>query len=230
MEWVRRTSAVIPQILEKSLLPLVGSLLVLPPWVWLAVRTEQCLQIISSRTIPYPKRTIWLIKILALIVGAGGVLGVAAQVRLPWFFAILPAGVVVFFGLRENVQEIIPPKPNQDASAYQSSWQQYRRLRSDYMRSWRWLGVAGVLLILLTAFADKLPNPIRIGLFVLWLVAALASVAVMYVRQLKWIRWPCPRCGCAFRGLLWRPLTPKTCVYCGLPREDGGKLVPANCR
>ena len=216
-----------PQFLDKWL-PFVAPLLVLPPWIWLAVHTRHCLQIISTRTIPYPRRTIWLIKILALIVGAGGVAGTAAAVGIPWFFAILPAGVVAFFALRENVKEIIPPKPNQDASAYQSSWQEYRRLRSDYMRSWRWFGCAGVLLILLAAFADRLSNPIRAGLFGLCVVGVLASIAVMSLKQLRWLRWPCPRCGCAFRGLWWRPWMPKNCVYCGVPREDSAKLAPAN--
>jgi hypothetical protein len=221
---------VIRQILENSVLPLVGFLLVLPPWIWLAVRTKQCLQIISSRSIPYPKRTIWLIKILALIIGAGGVLGVSDQLGIPWYVAISFAAAVVLFALRENVQEIIPPLPNQNARVYQSSWQEYGRLRNAYMRSLKWLGVIGVLLILLTAFSDKLPNPIRVVLFSLWLVSAVACIAVMYVRQFKWLRWTCPRCGCAFRGLWWRPLMPKTCVYCGLPREDNTKLVPANSR
>jgi len=215
-----------PQILEKSLLPLVGSLLVLPPWIWLAVRTKHCLQIITARSIPFPSRTIWLAKTLALIVGAGGVLGVAAQLGIPWFLAILPAAVVVFFALRENVQEIIPPKPNQDESVYQSSWEQYRRLRSDFMRSWKWLGGEGAALILLTAFADKLPNSIAVGFFAVCLVALLASFTLMTLKQLKWLRWPCPRCGCAFRGFWWRPWMPKNCVYCGLPREGNATPVP----
>ena len=215
-----------PHFLEKWL-PLVAPIVVLPPWIWLAVRTKHCLQIISNRTIPYPRRTIWLIKILALIVGAGGVMGGAAEVGMPWFLAILPAGVVVYFAFRENVQEIIPPKPNQDASPYQSSWQMYRHLRSDYIRSWRWLGGTGAMLILLMAFADKLPNPIQVGLFAFCLVAVLASSAVMSLKQLKWLRWPCPRCGCAFRGL-WRLWLPKKCVYCGLPREDNAKPTPVN--
>jgi hypothetical protein len=215
-----------PDILEKCL-PLVAALLVLAPWIWLAVRTGHCLQLISTRTIPYPRRTIWLIKIVALIVGAGGVAGTAAQLGVPWLLAILPAGIVVFFALRENVQEIIPLKPNQDPSAYQSSWEQYRHLRSDYMRSWRWFGCTGVLLVLLTAFADKLSNPIRVGLFALGVAAALASIALMSLKQLKWLRWPCPRCGCAFRGLWWRPLMPKNCVYCGLPRQENPRLASA---
>ena len=156
--------------------------------------------------------------------------GAAVAAGIPWFFAILLAGVVLFFALRENVEEIIPPKPNQDASAYPSSWQRYRRLRTDYMRSWRWFGCTGLLLVLSVAFADKLSNPLRVGLFTLCAVAVLASIAVMNLKQLKWLRWPCPRCGCAFRGLWWRPWMPKNCVYCGLLREDNAKLVPANSR
>jgi len=227
MQWVRSLIVVRPQSIE-NWLPVVASLLVLPPWIWLAVRTRHCLQVISTHTIPYPRRTIWLIKILALIVGAGGVAGAAAAAGVPWFFAILPAGVVAFFALRENVREIVPPKPDQDVSAYQSSWQQYRRLRRDYMRSWRWCAGTGLLLILLAAFGDNLPNTIRVGLFPLCVVAVLASMAMMSLKQLKWLRWPCPRCGCAFRGLWWRPWMPKNCAYCGLPREDDVKLVPAD--
>jgi hypothetical protein len=194
------------------------------------VRTRHCLQIISAHTIPYPRRTIWLIKILALIVGGGGAAAAAAAAGIPWYFAILLAGVVALFALRENVKEIIPSEPNQDASAHQSSWQPYWRLRRDYMRSWKWFGCIGLLLILLMAFADKLSSPVRAGLFALCVVAVLASSAVMYFQQLKWIRWPCPRWGCAFRGLWWRPWMPKNCVYCGLPREDNAKLVPASSR
>lgn len=214
-----------PQILEK-LLPLVGLLLVLPPWVWLAVRTEHCLRVITSGAIPFPARTIWLTKTLALIVGAGGIFGAAAQLRVAWFVAILPAGVVVFFALRENVQEIIPLRPKQDTSAYQSAWQHYRHLRRDYIQSSKWFIGGGTLLILLTAFADKLPKSIMVVSFAFCLVALLASIVVMNLKQLKWLRWPCPRCGRAFRGFWWRPWMPKHCVYCDLPREDDAKPVP----
>lgn len=149
---------------QEKLLPAIASLVVLPPWIWLAVRTKNCLQAITAHSIPFPKRTIWLIKMLALIIGAGGVLGAAPELGMPWLVAI------------------------------------------------------GVALILVAAFADRLPKTVQIGLFPLCLVAAIAAIAVMSYRQLKWLRWPCPRCGCAFRGL-WRPWLPRNCVYCGLPRE-----------
>ena len=217
-----------PLTLEK-LLPLVGLLFVLPPWIWLAVRTEHCLLVITSGTIPFPRRTIWLAKTLALIVGAGGLLGAVAQLRVPWFLAISSAVVVVFFALRENVHEIIPPRPNREASAYQLAWQHYRHLRSDYMKSWKWFIGTSTLLIVLTAFADKLPKSVLVVLFAFCLVAVLASIGIMNIKQLKWLRWPCPRCGCAFRGFWWRPWMPKHCVYCGLERRgDDANQVPVS--
>ena len=206
---------------------LAAPLIILPPWIWLALRTQHCLETLSRRTIPYTKRTIWLTKTLALIVGAVGVAAAAATAGLPWFLAILPAGILVFLALRENVKEIVPPKPNQNASVIQSSWEEYRRLRRDYVRSWIWFGCAVVLLVLLVFFAGKLPNPLKGVLFILSAVALLASIAVMHAKQLRWVRWPCPRCGCAFRGM-WRPLLPKSCVFCGLPKENNATLVRAN--
>jgi hypothetical protein len=203
---------------QEKLLPAIASLVVLPPWIWLAVRTKNCLQAITAHSIPFPKRTIWLIKMLALIIGAGGVLGAAPELGMPWLVAIMLSSTVVFFAVRERVQEVVPPKPVQDYSAYQASWRQCRQLRSTYMWSCTWFGAIGVALILVAAFADRLPKTVQIGLFPLCLVAAIAAIAVMSYRQLKWLRWPCPRCGCAFRGL-WRPWLPRNCVYCGLPRE-----------
>jgi len=88
---------------------LAAGLLVCPPWVWLAVRTEQCLEVITGKSIPFSKRKIWLIKILALMVGAGNVWGILAEIGSPWILAIVPAGIIVFFSLRDNVSEIVPP-------------------------------------------------------------------------------------------------------------------------
>jgi hypothetical protein len=196
----------------------------------MAVRTKHCLQAITTHSIPFARRTIWVNKILALFVGAGGVLGTAAYFHLPWFLAILSAGPIIFFALTERVEEVIPPKPVQDTSAYRASWQRYRELRCAYLRSWRWFGAAGLTLIVTMAFADKLPNALQIGVFALCLVAVIASFAVMYVNQVRWFRWPCPRCGCAFRGFWSRTWLPKNCVYCGLPREDSTKQQQANSR
>ena len=212
----------------QKLLPTIASFVVLPLWLWLAVRTKNCLQVITLHTIPFPKRTIWLTKILALIIGAGGVLGATTELGMPWFLASLLSGIVIFLAFRESVQEVIPRKPVQDASAYQSAWKQYRDLRSAYMRSWTWFGTSFLSLILMNIFANKLPKVAQISLSIVCLVALMASVGVMGFTQLKWLRWPCPRCGCSFRGFWGRPWLPKNCVYCGLPKEIAQFTIPAN--
>jgi len=186
----------------------------------MAVRTQHCLQIITVHSIPFAKRAIWLVKALALIVGVGGLFGAVLQAGMPWLLAILPGGIIVFVALKESVQGVVPPKPSQDAAAYQSSWETYRTLRSDFLRSWRWFGASSLILILAAAFADKMHRSIQIGLFTLCIVTFLSSIVVMSLKQLKWLRWPCPRCGCAFRGFWGRLWLPKKCAYCGLPRAE----------
>jgi hypothetical protein len=206
--------------LDKGLLALAAPLIVLPPWIWMALRTRHCLQVVTAHSIPFAKRTIWLVKTLALIVGVGGLFVAMAQVGIPWFLAILPGAVILFFALKESVQEVVPPKPSQYAAAYQSAWETYRLLRRDFLRSWRWFGVSFLMLILVTPFAHKMDRAVQIGLFAFCIVAVLSSTVVISLKQLKWIRWPCPRCGCAFRGFWGRLWMPKSCVYCGLPREN----------
>jgi hypothetical protein len=212
---------------EKGLL-LVAPLLVLIPWIWLAVRTSHSLHVVTGHNIPLSKRTIWLVKTLALIVACGGIGGVITQIEIPWLFAVLPAALIIFFALKEKVQAVVPPRPKQDATAYRSAWQAYRHLRTDFIRSWRWLGYSSLPLILVVVFADRIPRNILVGLFALLMVVALASMGVMTTKQLKWLRWPCPRCGCAFRGFwawLWLP---RKCAYCGLPRDDSATLRRAS--
>jgi len=212
--------------LAKGLLTLVAPLIVLLPWIWMAVRTRRCLQTITVHSIPFAKRTIWLVKALALIVGVGGLFGAMAQVGIPWFLAILPGGIIVFFALKESVQEVVPPKPSQDAAAYQASWETYHALRSDFLRSWKWFGASLLMLVLVVAFADKVHRNVQVVLFVFCAVAFLSSMIVISVRQLKWLRWPCPRCGCAFRGVWGRLWLPRKCAYCGLPRAEKANPWP----
>ena len=212
--------------LDKGLLALIAPLIVLPPWIWMAVRTQHCLQIITVHSIPFAKRTIWLVKTLALIVGVGGLFGAVVQVGMPWLLAILPGGFIVFFALKESVQEVMPPKPSQDAAAHQASWETYRTLRSDFLHSGRWFGASFLMLILATAFADKMHRTIQISLFAFCILAVLSSIVVMSLKQLKWLRWPCPRCGCAFRGLWGMLWLPRKCAYCGLPRVASANRWP----
>src|SRR5271156_1173073 len=204
---------------EQKWLSAIGFLLVIPPWVWMAVRTTASLQFVTAHKTPFPTRTIRLMKVLALIVGAGGVFGAAIELGMQWYLAFLPAGTVVFFSLKENVREIVPPKPVQDAAAYQSTWKQYRTLRSAYAQSLIWFGVAFLSAMLILTLADKIPNPIGTVLFDLCLAAVLLSLVMSGVRQLKFFHWPCPRCGCAFNGVWNRLSFPRKCAYCGLPRD-----------
>src|SRR5208282_3568965 len=102
--------------------------------------------------------------------------------------------------------------------------------RSDFLRSWKWFGASLLMLVLVVSFADKVHRNVQVVLFVFCAVAFLSSMIVISIRQLKWLRWPCPRCGCAFRGVWWRPLMPKNCVYCGLPKQENVRLVPAKSR
>jgi len=210
----------LPSDQTEKLAPLLAALVVCPPWVWLAVRTKQCLQVITSRSIPFSKRKVWLIKILALIIGAGNVSGILAEIGTPWFLAIVPAGIIAFFSLRENVSEIIPLKPIQDPAVYQSAWREYWRLRDSYRRSGLGFVAAFVLIILVHLAGVRLPQSIQIGLFAACLVALFVSIAIASVNQWKWFHWRCPRCGCSFRGVWGRLWLPKKCAYCGLPREE----------
>lgn len=187
-------------------------------WVWLAVQTTSCLRVIA---IPYKRRTVWLIKLLALIVGAGGVVSVLLDAGIPWFLAAVPGGVVVLVAIREPVVDIIPPRPIQDTSAYKSAWREYHRLRRVSIRRGLLplaVCVLSFFIFVLLGFGKKLPESVWSGLIATWFIVLVASSLVASVREWKWYHWPCPRCGCSFRGA-WRWWLPKHCVYCGLPRE-----------
>jgi hypothetical protein len=201
-------------------LPAIAAVVVYPAWIWLAVRTRQCLRAITRNTIPFTKRTVWLAKILGLIVGAGGAFRVAFDLGMPWFLALLPAGTIVAFAAADSVEEVVPPKPMQDSSAYQSSWLEYRRLRWVYKKSWLGFAAAFSLLVLVSFMGEKLPPTAQVALSIMCLAAVFCSIAVISFNQWKWFTWPCPRCGRSFRGLWNRIWLPKTCAYCGLPRED----------
>jgi hypothetical protein len=208
--------------LEKWL-PAIGYLVVLPPWIWMSVCTQDCLKFATTHRIPFSNRVIWLMKILALIIGAGGVFAAASGLGMPWYLAILPAGLVIFWALRENVQEVIPPKPVQDSAMYQVSWARYWALRTACWRSFVWFGAALLTTIFAMMLANKLPRIVGEVLPAVCFVAVLILATMISARRLQFFRWPCPRCGCAFNGLWNRPWFPKRCVYCGLPRENRGK-------
>jgi hypothetical protein len=208
------------QFLQSKLFPLIASMVVYPVWIWLAVRTKHCLQIVTRRSVPFPKRTIWLIKVLALIIAAGGVFAAVNTLGVPWFVTVLPAGLIVYLAIQENVQDLVPPKPPQDTVTYQLAWAEYWRLRNTALQSWRWFGAVFIMAILLGRFGDGLSHPAQIVLGATCISAIIGLFFVINVNQLKWMRWPCPRCGCSFGGFWGRPWLPKRCAYCGLPREE----------
>lgn len=197
-------------------------LLVLPPWVWLAVRTNDCLGFVTGHRIPFSKRAIWLTKLLALILGAGGLAGALNEVTLPWFLALLPAGIVVLFALTERVEDVVPSEPVQNAAARQLSWNEYWKLRAAYTRSFRWIGMALISAILVFGFANKLPDMVGGIVRGLCFLVLVTSFFISGRRQLKFFRWPCPRCGCALSGWWHLRPFPKRCVFCGLQVQPPG--------
>lgn len=199
---------------------IIGPLFVCSLWAWAAVRTTQCLRVITRGAIPFTKRTLWLMKVLALIVGAGGIAGVLNDFGVPWFLAVVPAGIIVFFSVTEKVTEVVPPKPIQNPSAYQSAWREYWRLRKAYKRSALGFGGSLLLLMLTSIFGMRLSQFAQIVLLAVSVVAFIGSIASMSFNRWKWLYWPCPRCGHSFQGARGRFWLPKRCAYCGLSREE----------
>jgi hypothetical protein len=216
-------SATVMTIRESSLETWLGALtqlLLFSPWVWMAVRTKDFLQFVTAHRVPFPKRTIWLAKIFALILGSVGVFAALDTIGLPRFLSLLASGAVVFFTFMEDVQVVLPPKPAQDAGTLHASWKQYRELRGAYVRTFVWVGAALLCLVLTFAVSGELPESVRTILIAGCLLVLLFSVSMNTAGALRFYRWPCPRCGCAFNGFWIRPWFKKKCVYCGLPRED----------
>ncbi|HSY59350.1 MAG TPA: hypothetical protein VK795_07310 [Terriglobales bacterium] len=189
-------------------------------WVWMAVWTMRGLRVITRNTVPFPKRTIWLTKILAVIVGAGGVIGALSELGLPWYIAILPAGALVFIAFREKVEDIVVSTPPQNEAAYRASWEEYKRLRTVFSWSWIVLGAAFITALLATVFRSSMSASAAKIIFIVLAVIFVAALPGIYYSQWKLLRWACPRCGKSFRGFWGSPWLPKRCRYCGLPRWE----------
>jgi hypothetical protein len=189
-------------------------------WVWVAVCTTGSLGFLTSHTVPFTKRTIWLTKILALIVGAGGVMGALSEIGLAWYFAAVPAATVVFFALRENVEEVVIPTPPRTKASYLPAWENYRRLRRNVLLSYAGIAALFVGVVLASTLESALPAPVEKSIFVFLGLIFLGVLANLYCRFWKFSHWPCPRCGRLFRGLWGFPWLPKRCRYCGLGRWE----------
>lgn len=199
----------------------IGYLIVVLPWIWMAVRTEDCLRFATAHIIPFPKRTIFLIKILAVIVGAGCALGAASQIGLAWYLGLLPAGAIVWLAFTEKVQEIVPSKPAQDAATYESSWQKYWKLRRRYRNTQIGAGAALLFWFGSVLLVNKVSSGAGADVLSLGAVVILVFFTAAAISQWKFFRWPCPRCGCAFNGYWlkrWIWMSAR-CSYCNLPVE-----------
>ena len=213
------TSVSYSMSLADRLLPFIAGVFVLPPWIWLAVRTRGCLRFVTRNSVPFPKRTIWFVKVLALLVGGGGALGLSLSLGLQPLLALVVLGFVLFFSMRDKVEDIVPPVPLQDETAYRSSWQEYRQLHSLAVRSWLQFGGAIILsFLLMAALGTRLSTSNQEALSIVCGVLFLSAYAHVSYRHWKLVNWICPRCGCRYRGFWSRPWLPRRCVYCGLPR------------
>jgi hypothetical protein len=208
----------VPDDAMEKIMPAIAGLLVSAVWVWVAVRTTNALRSLTGRKVPFPRRTIWLVKVLALIVGAGGVMGAFVELGLSWYFAALLAGAVVFLALRETVEEIVIPKPPPTGASFLPAWEGYRRLRRNVL-----VGYAGVASAFGGAVLVKVCGRVlsEIVLKIILVILGLLFIGFLvkvYFHLWKFRYWPCPRCGCSFRGMWDRPWLPKRCRYCGLER------------
>ncbi len=188
-----------------------------PLWIWVAVRTTSALRVLTSSTIPFLKRTIWITKIIALVVGAGGLFSLLGDLGLPWYIAVLPSGVVVFFALRDQVEAIVSPVPPQTAIAYRSSWEEYRRSRTKVRK---WVVALSIVFVgmVVVGVVNSVSGQRLQMIFPIWGFAFIVCWLGISFTQLKLVRWPCPRCGNSFHGFWGRPFMPRKCCYCGLPR------------
>jgi hypothetical protein len=171
----------------------VMELLVCGVWVWVAIETSRSLRSLTSNTIPISKRTIWLVKILALIVGAGGVMGALFEIGLAWYFAAVPAVAVVVFALREKVEEVVISRPPRTTASYLPAWESYRRLRRNVFLSYAGIAVSFVGVVLASMFEKTLPPPVEKSIPVVLGLIFLGLLANLYYRVRKFSHWSAMR-------------------------------------
>gem|GEM_PF-3402175 len=98
-------------------------------------------------------------------------------------------------------------KSRLQAAKYPSAWTEYDR---RFYTAW-----IVPLLILLCYLGTALPKDSRQLTWVL--ISAVVAYTILYIR---FIRWPCPRCGKRFTMPdPRRIIRSKKCSYCGLPRN-----------
>jgi hypothetical protein len=204
------------------IVPVVLTVAVCAAWVWLSVRTSDCLRVITRGTALYSRRTVLLIKIVATVVAAPNVAGAAASFGANWFLDGFLGGVVVLLAVLDKAVEISPATPPQMPSSYSESWQQYLGLRKQLViYALILIGLVVASFLTAVALGTRLTEHASTVLF--WSVSCLATLTFVGYAYNTWkfTYWPCPRCGCRFRGPFSWAL-PKKCSHCGLPqwRED----------
>lgn len=193
-------------------------------WVWMAVRTMQCLRLTTRAAIPFSLQAVWISKAISLLAGAGAVSLMLVEGGVAWYFGIVPTAVIAWFSLRETVTSVVPQKPVQTSTAHDAAWLEYRRLRRSYRRS-LWIIALPVLGAVAVGFVPDCASASTWTLFKVLLLALLCACTVIVGFRLQRVRyWPCPRCGCAFGGRWGDSKLPSQCAFCGLPRREESNL------
>ena len=89
---------------------------------------------------------------------------------------------------------------------YAAAWAQYRRVRRSMLVAW--LGPFPVVL-----FVIFNQHSLPYGTVIAWLVA-LGWLGTFWHFNLRWVSWPCPRCGAPFIDI-WS-ITHRRCANCRL--------------
>jgi hypothetical protein len=162
-----------------------ASVLVCMAWAWLSIRTTNCLRTITRGTVAHTRRIVWLIKIVATLIAASNIFGVALEFHLHRFPSAALAGLVVLFALTDKVEAIVPMKPAQGPSAYVEAWREYSRLRKTAIRPVILLVIIGLLGIGLAAeLESRLTQPVLTVLF--WIIVSVAVVLFLIFLFNEW--------------------------------------------
>jgi hypothetical protein len=188
-------------------------------WGWLSIRTTSCLRTITRRAVGHTVRRVRLLKLVATVIAATNIFGVALTFHLRWIPSALLAGLIVRLALADKVEEIVPEKPVQDPAAFAEAWREYSRLRRNAIRPVILLLLVGLVGILFVAALETHLTE-RTLTVLLWIGVSFAVVSFLIFAYNEWKLeyWPCPRCGYRFRGFLVASVMPKHCNHCRLAR------------
>jgi hypothetical protein len=204
-------------MMKLDLIARYAGILVCAVWVLASARTTVVLRNITRRSVAHTRRLVWLIKIIAMIVGAGTIFGLSTDFGLHWLLGGFLSTLVVLFALTDKVEAIVPTPPPQNRLAYSRAWQEYKRLRKDAVIPAILLVLLGLSWIALTAeLQTRLTSHTLNILFWIVIFAAIVLLVTGTYNGWKLTYWACPRCGHCFRSLWVASIMPKQCNHCGL--------------